>query len=67
MAELVSACRTSGYEINVSGLLRTAALSWRDRVRPSLAAAATTTRYLYGQDDLIALREVPLCLREVRA
>jgi len=49
------------------GALRTAALSWRDRVRPSLAAAATTTRYLYGQDDLIALREVPLCLREVRA
>ena len=47
------------------GALRQAALSWRDLVRPSLAAAATQTRYLYGRDDLTALREVPLPCQEV--
>jgi len=49
------------------GALRAAALGWRDRVRPSLAAAATTTRYQYGRDDLTALREVSVRPKEVRS
>ena len=49
------------------GALRAAALGWRDRVRPSLAEAAMTTRYRYGRDDLSALRGVPVRPKEVRS